>query len=368
VYKSGGALATGRVQYLTRTSPYQSPAEARVQHQGRQAGTGLEREDLVYWRTRNLPTWANDDPVQFFSAAEVHERIGGVAYTEWRFSLPRELTRRQQMAAARAMLHEAFGDTHPYVWAFHCPPAADGGEQPHVHVLWSARTLDQHERSPAQFFKRYNRPHPERGGAQKDPGLNHMGAVKASRVLYTDIMNLHLEAAGHSARLHPDRLTTRGFTRTPEPRLDPSDSNAYKLRGEVTARMQEVLLHRAARAPTVATEQAQARDACKAVLGISQDMPLAQRLQRVGNARTHAIRHAPERPRLTQLQAQEQTLARTVTGLERYVEAIQTAHRREQRLERQRERREWRENLAPSGRTVLISDVLDASPTVSSHP
>jgi len=34
VYHSGGNLATGRVQYITRTGPYQSQAEARVLHQG----------------------------------------------------------------------------------------------------------------------------------------------------------------------------------------------------------------------------------------------------------------------------------------------------------------------------------------------
>src|ERR1043166_5593238 len=100
VYKSGGALARGRVEYITRTGKYQSPAEARIQPQGLDAGTGTAREDLVYWRARNLPQWATDDPVRFFSTAEQRERVGGVAYTEWRFSLPRELTHRQNMALA----------------------------------------------------------------------------------------------------------------------------------------------------------------------------------------------------------------------------------------------------------------------------
>src|SRR5215470_11117170 len=151
------------------------------------------------------------------------------------------------MAAARDFLQASFGDIHPYVWAFHCPRAADGGEQPHVHVLWSARTLDAHERSPKQFFRRYNRAHPERGGAEKDRAFSHFGSVKAFRTMYTDVMNTHLEAAGHGARLHPDRLSDRGFDRTPEPRLAPSDSNALKFEGRVSPRMQQVLEHRQAR-------------------------------------------------------------------------------------------------------------------------
>ena len=86
-----------------------------------------------------------------------------------------------------------FGDTHPHVWAFHDPLAADGQRQPHVHVLWSSRTLDGIERSPEQFFRRYNRAHPDKGGAAKDRTLGHFGAVKSSRILYTDVMNCHLE-------------------------------------------------------------------------------------------------------------------------------------------------------------------------------
>ena len=136
-------------------------------HQGLEAGTDHLREDLVYWRARNLPDWAHEDAVAVFSHGRDARAGQWRAYTEWRFSLPRELARRQQMDAARDVLHVAFGTTHPYVWALHDPRAADGGRQPHVHVLWSARTLDAHARSPEHFFKRYNGRHPERGGAEK---------------------------------------------------------------------------------------------------------------------------------------------------------------------------------------------------------
>jgi hypothetical protein len=188
-------MAAQRVDYITRQGAY-SPAEARIRHQGLQHGTDQEREDLVFWKARNLPAWAEDDPVRYFHAAEQYTSPHQTAYEEWKISLPRELSRRQQMAATRDFLREAFGDTHPYVWAMHDPRAADGGRQPHVHVLWSARTLDNHERSPEQFFTRYNRAHPQRGGAEKASTFHHFGSVKAFRTLYTDTMNLHLEAAG----------------------------------------------------------------------------------------------------------------------------------------------------------------------------
>src|SRR5262249_52194650 len=199
-YKSGGSYATGRVQYITRQGPYQSQAEARVLHQGLEADGAQVREDLVWWNHHNLPQWAQDDPVRFFRAAEQHERAGGVAYTEWRFALPRELSKREQLAAARAFLQAAFGRAHGYCWAFHNPDATDGGTQPHVHVLWSARTLDGIERSEEQFFRRYNRADPARGGAEKSPRFAHFGAVMRDRELYCDIMNIYLEKNHEQAR------------------------------------------------------------------------------------------------------------------------------------------------------------------------
>ncbi len=203
-----------------------------------------------------------------------------VFHTRYR-GTPPELHRDQQLAAARDFLQASFSAQHPYIWALHDPPAADGGSQPHVHVLWSARTLDGIERPAEQFFTRYNRAHPERGGAEKARELGHFGAVKAARVLYTDVLNLHLERAGRDERLHPDRLTARGFERAPEPRLAPSDSNARKFKQVITPAMQQVLDHRATRGPHAAAELAEARtywEQRKQELGIGPGMPLAQQL------------------------------------------------------------------------------------------
>src|SRR5215468_11032293 len=111
-YKSGGqGHAAQRIQYITREGPY-SPAEARIRHQGLETGMERPREDLVQWEHHNLPTWAHDDPVRYFSAAERYEGANRVAYTEWRFSLPRELSRAQHVDAARDVLQAAFGARH----------------------------------------------------------------------------------------------------------------------------------------------------------------------------------------------------------------------------------------------------------------
>jgi MobA/MobL family len=292
--RAGGALK--RVQYITRTDE-PGAAEARVRYQTRAAGTETLREDLVYWRARNLPDWAHGDAVAFFSAADRYTSSAWTAYEEWKFALPRELPRRAQLDAARDFVRSAFGERHPYVWAMHDPRAADGGRQPHVHVLWSPRMLDGVARAPALFFRRSNRSHPERGGAPVFPERWIMGAVKAARVLYTDVMNLHLERAGCEARLHPDRLEARGILRSPEPRLSPLDSHRLKTQGAITPLMQEVFEHRRH------YHQAKQREARlaglyweerKQVLGLTREMEMGRSLDQLRAARERTREHAPE--------------------------------------------------------------------------
>jgi hypothetical protein len=161
------------------------------------------REDLVATTSHNLPAWADGKPHTYFAAAERYEGVDRVAFTEWKITLPRELSHRENLALAHDLLDASFGTTHPYTYAFHDPAASDGDRQPHIHVLWSARTLDGIDRQPTQFFKRWNAHHPERGGARKDPALNHLGAVFAARQMLCDITNVHLEQHGHAARLDP---------------------------------------------------------------------------------------------------------------------------------------------------------------------
>ncbi|MCI3049250.1 hypothetical protein ML378_26340, partial [Escherichia coli] len=42
--------------------------------------------------------------------------------------------------------------------------------QPHAHIMMSQRVNDGIERTPEQYFRRYNARYPERGGAKKDSG------------------------------------------------------------------------------------------------------------------------------------------------------------------------------------------------------
>jgi hypothetical protein len=133
------------------------------------------------------------------------------------------------MALMRDLIDVIAGDRLPCTYAFHDPTSLSGAtQQPHLHLLLSARQTDEYARSPQQHFRRYNARSPAQGGARKDPAFRHKGAVKAWRITISDVINLHLERAGVLDRVHPDSLTTRGIARSPEPKLLPSESRAYR--------------------------------------------------------------------------------------------------------------------------------------------
>lgn len=292
-YPSGGAVAGGRVDYIMRADVKRVQAHMRLDYIKHDS-----REDLVYTTSRNLPAWANSDPHRYFHAAERYERANGVAFEEWKITLPQELTHGENMALMRDLVEVIAGDRLPITYAFHAPETlSKSREQPHLHLLISGRMKDAVSRTSAQHFKRYNAKDPTKGGARKDPALNHLRAVKAWRVTITDVVNLHLERAGRAARVHPDRLDARGIDRTPEPKLRPSESRAYR-NGTITPRMQEVLDVRAARLHTRATEEADARAYWverKAELGLDETLDAPAQLARVGAAREAVRDHAPVR-------------------------------------------------------------------------
>ena len=97
-----------------------------------------------------------------------------------------------------------------------------------------ARQTDEYDRTPEQYFKRHNRAHPERGGAEKATAFWHWKAVKQHRVLISDILNTHLERNGSVERVHPGTLESRGIDRQPEPKLLPSQSREYREEGKIS--------------------------------------------------------------------------------------------------------------------------------------
>lgn len=203
VGKKGKGLA--HVNYILREDKYKPHAEK------------LEKLEKV--GHGNMPTWAQNNPKLFWQLSDEFERENGSVYREHIIALPRELSQEQRLALVVEWIESEIGDKHPYSFAIHCPLAADNKEQPHVHFMFSERTHDGIERCADQFFKRFNRKYPERGGAEKSnknaSWTDRKQALKDRRIRWQELCNLHLKQAGLEVRIDMRNYKERGLTQKP---------------------------------------------------------------------------------------------------------------------------------------------------------
>lgn len=150
----------------------------------------------------NLPEWAKNNPSKFWAEADKNENKNGTAYREHLINLPRELNPEQRAELVDEWIAQQIGDKHAYTYAIHNVKATDGKDQPHLHLMFSERTHDEHQRTdPKHYFKRYNKKNPERGGCKKSNG-DFATAAKRKEQLnnirndWEKLANEHLMRAG----------------------------------------------------------------------------------------------------------------------------------------------------------------------------
>ena len=111
------------------------------------------------------------------------------------------------------------GTNKPYSLAIHNTIASDGQEQPHLHLMFCERLQDGIERTPQQFFKRYNSKDPSKGGCQKDntgktPQQREL-EIKAQRLRWQEMANRHLVEAGFEPSVDVRNWKDKGLDEAP---------------------------------------------------------------------------------------------------------------------------------------------------------
>lgn len=201
----------------------------------------------------NMPQWAKDNPKIFWQEADKHERQNGRIYKEHIIALPRELNEAQRLELVNDWIKSEIGDKHPYSFAIHTPQGMDGKDQPHVHFMFSQRTHDDIERSPDQFFKRYNSKDPSKGGAKKTnetlTKTQSKEKTKEQRLRLGDFINKHLERAGSRNRVDMRNWKEKGLDQKPlnityKEMKDPLVEKAYKAKIEAQAEIKEAIKER----------------------------------------------------------------------------------------------------------------------------
>ena len=180
--------------YLTRTAHFKNDAKH-------------ENEKLEWVKSGNMPKWADGRPDLFWAAADKHEIERGRTSSAITIALPNNLTITQRQNLAKDLIQE-FATQHqlPFTAAIHTHRSSITGEQqPHLHLMYSERSLsDGLERLPEQFFSQYRPKNPTKGGAPKLTA-NALGMgrdqVKEYRQITETLINQHLQQFAPTKKL-----------------------------------------------------------------------------------------------------------------------------------------------------------------------
>ena len=212
-------MAIGRLSVGIGKKGKASPHAQYIAREGKYAKPSYHEEKLENTGYGNMPKWAEHDPNYLWQMADEHERKNGTTYREHVIALPRELDKNQRHELVKDWIKSEIGDKHAYQYAIHNPPAMDGGEQPHAHIMFSERLIDNIERDPDQYFKRHNSKNPEKGGAKKantpKMSADRKAELKAMRDRWEKTCNSHLEKAGRYERISMKSLKEQGIDREP---------------------------------------------------------------------------------------------------------------------------------------------------------
>lgn len=172
-----------RFHYITRTAHYSKHKENEV---------------VEYVKSENMPSFAQGRPDLFWQAAHDHERKNARTSASQVIALPKELSVQQRIKLAEALVKQFTAEFNfPYTFAIHNHKGEIGAQdQPHLHIMYCERSVDEHSRTAEQFFKRYNHAEPEKGGAKKiTPDVRGKGKtiINEMRVETEMIINEYLE-------------------------------------------------------------------------------------------------------------------------------------------------------------------------------
>lgn len=343
-------MAIGRLSVKVGKAGKAGPHAAYIARQGEYADRLERGEKLEATEAGNMPAWAQAQPLEFWRAADAYERANGTTYREMEIALPRELDAGQRVELMREFVRQELGERHAYQWAIHVPTAADGGEQPHAHLMFSERQRDEIDRDPEHYFRRYNAKAPERGGARKGYGPNagqtltqaqRAAELKALRGRWQEVCNQHLERAGLAQRIDMRSHAERGTGLEPEAKQLPS-----QWRGQGRA---QVIEFRQARRELLQARQGLARavpNARAEVISLEVERERRQAIEEARRQAAAGVAEFREQFRLHQAAEAGKRAVREEVMAELQRQAAERAAERERQAQQQREREQEQQRKA----------------------
>jgi hypothetical protein len=222
------------VHVAMKSSSSAPPSAAHADYIARD-GQYARRGGVELVESGNMPEFAQTEPRSFWVAADTHERANGRTYTELQIALPRELSDEKRVELARQAAREFMGNRFAYTLAVHNPVAKDKIEQPHMHLMFSERVIDERTRAlpEEQFFKR--------NGAKKDRETWHDREKPLEiRERWCEMMNRAMVEENIDVRVDPRSWAEQGredLAALVEPKeLRGDGPDAVERREEITQR------------------------------------------------------------------------------------------------------------------------------------
>ena len=183
-----------------------------------------DSDQVEYQTWGNMPTWIQQNGATnlqlFWEMADLYERKNGSVYREHIIALPRECSVEQRVDLVCDWIENEIQDKYPYQAVIHNKIGLDGGEQPHLHLMFNERLVDGIYRPAEQLFKRYNSKYPSQGGAKKDntglPSWERKIQIRHLRERWEILVNEHLLKNGFEPTVDMRNWQERGLESEPE--------------------------------------------------------------------------------------------------------------------------------------------------------
>ena len=193
--RSSGGSAVAHAKYILREGRY-----------------SRDHDELVHVEHGNMPTWAQQNPINYWKAADLYERENGRLCKKLILALPVELDHEERIALAKEFAeHLGHHDNLPWSLAIH----DDGTGNPHAHIAISERSNDGINRSPETWFRRFNAEHPELGGAKKSTSLHPKEWLLDIRAEWASRSNRALARNDHQIRIDHRSFEDQGIDLQP---------------------------------------------------------------------------------------------------------------------------------------------------------
>ena len=139
------AHSMSKHDYLTRNGKYQF------------ISNGVEREDLIFQESNNIPSWA-EDAKDFWNESDLNDtNIKSRPFREIKLALPNELTEQENIELMKQYCNTHFAN-HPYTLVIHSKAATLSPSETniHAHIMFSEREIDRNRKEPSreEYFKR----------------------------------------------------------------------------------------------------------------------------------------------------------------------------------------------------------------------